>query len=109
MEAGFKAYAQTVKHHSLLLASLQKKIETLEEANNEKGLAIENLVKENTNKADQIKELLESNRRKDARLEALEIRMDALQETVGAVNTKICFHQTIQNSLIVEENLGPVQ
>lgn len=44
IQAGFAAYAQTVEHHGLLLTRLEKRIEDLEAANDEKDMIIEELI-----------------------------------------------------------------
>lgn len=69
LSGGFGAYAQTVKHHSLLLRNQAQRIDYLEDANAHKDTTICELENEGTFMA--------------ARIEALERQVEELQTVLG--------------------------
>lgn len=72
MQAGFNAYAQTIRHHALLLAGFQKEIKELKQANTQQDAAVEELQQVNTEKG--------------VRIDELEKRINELQEGNGIIS-----------------------
>lgn len=70
MQAGFDAYAQAVKHHSLMLADVQTEIEGLKQAKIENDAAV--------------KELQQAKTENGFRLDELETKINGLLEGNGA-------------------------
>lgn len=56
MQAGFGAYAQTVKYHSLMLKHQQKRIDDLEDSNHKKDVIISRLEESRVRMSDTIEE-----------------------------------------------------
>lgn len=70
MQAGFNAYALTVKNHSSMLIGVQKEIQELKQAKSEKDAAI--------------RELQNASKEKSARISTLETRINAMQGINGS-------------------------
>lgn len=76
MQAGFTAYSQAVKYHSLVLAGLQREIDELKQSN--------------TNKDGAIGDLQEAKARMAADIEDMERRLNEMQHNNGIEYLNCC-------------------
>lgn len=80
MQAGFSAYALTVKHHTFELNRQQKRIEELEESNIKKDTAISELEEDKAKMATTIEKLEGARVGMAASIEELDKRMNEKEQ-----------------------------
>lgn len=86
MKAGFSAYTQAVKHHSLMLNRQQHRIDELEDSNKKKDATISGLEESRVKMAEEHEE---ARVRMTAAIEDMERRMNEMQQNNGTKKTNL--------------------